>query len=167
MTTHTIPENYAIAQFSDKRWYPLEAIRYYDDADYPDGFLCLSALHHTGFLHKQEALDYCQKKAAYEARWEQERWEEMTLKSNVYPERCAHYQAIIQDITGRPPNIASLNSEIMVSTSGYRCACGVWHTYRIINGAGTIEDALEEAATHVYAEQQSCLCAQVQAARSA
>lgn len=170
MSSSNIPQGYTVAQLDDKQWYPIEISRYYS-ADVPDGSLHLNTM--TGwkgnevqrdmhFQRRHEAVAFCQQEACSQQEKELQEWQCLTVKSDVYPERCIHYIDLITEITGYMPIIRrSLYyydpSYISVYVRSWRCSCN-WHTVDLVENHGSIEDALENAANSVYASYQACQC---------
>ncbi len=159
MSRQDIPEGYAVIQLADNQWYPVRVERFYSDA-YPDGLLNLYPIRldeqEQHFSRRKEAVAYCQSDAALWEDLERRRYERKTVESNVYPERCIHYQEIIQDITGYPPMVDRFYDGVSVYVPGYHCAsCGSYHPH-VVKEALTIEDALEACAEQVYAVNEQC-----------
>jgi hypothetical protein len=167
----TIPQGYTVAQLDDKQWYPIKVERTYN-ADCPEGYINLRTLYafvesewkdDIHFARRSDALAYCQQEVLSQQKQEERKWEEYTLKSDVYPDRCIHYIDLITEITGRPPLVHQFiyhdvpYNRISVFVYPWRCSCE-WHTVEMAENALSIEDALEEAANSVYVSYQACQC---------
>jgi hypothetical protein len=170
MASKKLPEGYTIA-FVEGKWYPLHAVRFYS-AGCPAGSLAIGTM--TGkmsedgtfpelaFCKQQDALEACQRDACFEASREQERWQQLVRDSDVYPERCAHYVALIEQIRGMAPHIKrwSYPYEVEVLVPSHRCTQCLATQSPFCITAATIEEALAEAAERVYAGR--CLCERLQ-----
>ena len=159
MAHKDIPEGFTVA-YVEGKWYPLEAYRLYT-IDYPEGFLTVD-LRTSGFLTRREARQACEQIAHEQEVYEQQRWLRYAWQSDVYPERCAHYIAIIEQVTGCTPWISSASyaRAFNVSTSPHVCHDCKAYIFGTYASATTIEDALEKVAQQVYANR--CVCERVQ-----
>jgi hypothetical protein len=155
----TLPEGYGVAQFDDKRWYPIKIERWYD-AERPEGSLFVDTfLSDLNYSHREEATRQCWEHAHREERRQRRDWENRAQQSNVYPERCAHYLEIIEELTGQEPRIVCWRWDTEVTVAVHpRCCfrCDSFHSLVLVS-ALTIEDALEEAAQQVYASYVKCM----------
>jgi hypothetical protein len=157
--------DYVPVQLADKRWYPLQVTQLYT-ADYQDGFLAVSfvpsldgvAGEAVSFSHRKETAVYCQEQTARERQREQKRWEAKAVASNVYPERCAHYSAMIEKITGYSPLVRRFYDEVSVYIPEYPCEYGAHYHASLVKYALTIEEALEACAESIYANHEGCAC---------
>ena len=166
-----IPNHYAVVQLDDKHWYPLEVTRYYS-GEYPAGTISLEfcytfneyrELVQVHFTRRDEAVAYVQRHATSQEQSQQERWQRITLESNVYPEQCAHLLTIIYEITGRVPVVQKWMHRVDVSLPAYECACGkTWSPPYYTSHEVTIEDALQQTAEYVYAHRCSCTATSVE-----
>ncbi len=162
MTSTTLPSGYTVARI-DGRWYPIQAEQFYTIDD-PDGSLILSSLFtlgggDTAFTRRADAVTECWARARMQEAYEQEKWVALAVRSNVYPERCAHAIDIIKECTGSPPRSfqAAYRGLNIVCTAGYRCLrCGIYHVSQCVE-ALTIEDALEQAAEACYTRYLDCM----------
>lgn len=169
-----IPEGYALAQLHDGQWYPLEAERIWYGPEYPDGILRLLPFNRQfqlgeeiSFASRREALRHCEAEA--KAREDAQRfdWQRLMVQSEVYPERCAWYRQMIEDVTGYAPAVRHWFTEITVFVPAYTCCHGC--SYGPVGGWGawTIEEALADVAEQVYARMQTCArCMQQQEAET-
>jgi hypothetical protein len=87
---------------------------------------------------------------------------ELVSDSDMYPERCAHYVALIEQIRGEAPHIKrrSHPCEVEVLVPSHRCTQCLAALSPFCITAKTIEEALAEAAERVYALR--CLCERMQ-----
>ena len=162
MSIKDLPTDYTVAPIAGK-WYPLKVHRFYD-ADAPDGDIAFQKLYcDITFQTQREAIAYCQQDAEIEEKIERLRYERLAQKSDVYPERCAHYADIIEQMTGQKPVITKLFREVMVTVSSGSCSCGQMATPYIFASAFFLEDVLAEVAERVYAGR--CLCEHMQDTR--
>ena len=124
------PEGFAVAHLPDGRYYPLRVERCYS-AQHPDGMLTLYP--HSGrkgddtasFALRGEALTFCRELAALNAEAQRGHFEHMAVESDCYPERCAWYRDLIEEVTGNPPQIIRWHRCIWVIVPGYFCpTCG-------------------------------------------
>lgn len=164
MPRSTIPQGYAVVQLDDTQWYPLEILRFYS-GDYPDGDIRVTILHRSNenrewvpahYPHRDDALHHVQAHALQEQRFDHLHWQQFTTKSDVYPERCRHFLDLIEEITGRIPNVHRWMSEVGVSIEKYTCSCGTSHCSYWDSSQVTIEDALQRAAEYAYSHRCSC-----------
>jgi hypothetical protein len=158
------PEGFAVAHLPDGRYYPLRVERCYS-AQHPDGMLTLYP--HSGrkgddtasFALRGEALTFCRELAALNAEAQRGHFEHMAVESDCYPERCAWYRDLIEEVTGNPPQIIRWHRCIWVIVPGYFCpTCGLSHESICRAIALTVEEALAQAAEAVYAKY-TCCCA--------
>jgi hypothetical protein len=156
------PEGFAIAELPDGRYYPLVVERFYS-ADHPDGMLLLyTHIERKGddiasFALRGDALAFCKGMAEINAALEWGRFEHVAVESDCYPERCAWYRDLIEEVTGSPPQIIRWYRCIWVTVLGYFCpACGLYHESVCTTVALTIEEALAQAADAVYARHTRC-----------
>lgn len=170
MPQHQLPPDYAVIQLADQRWYPVRVDVYYA-ADTPEeGYRTLYLLHDIdgkvpGYQHQHEAVEECQKHAEADAYWERHNWEVMAIKSDVYPERCIHYQEEIAAITGHLPSVQRRSHDVQVYVFSQYCRfCLTEHPW-FFTTAFTIEDALEQAAQQAYASRCACMRAQEERAQ--
>ncbi len=160
MTSISLPDGYIVACI-DRRWYPIKVERLHT-IDNPDGFLTLSPLFtfdggDTTFADCAEAVQECWTQVHAQEAYEQEQWECLAAKSNVYPDRCTHYRDIIEEYTRHRPKIIRGWSSATVIMHSYQCLrCDVWHDQDIIE-ALTIEDALAQAAEACYTRYLECM----------
>ena len=166
-----IPQGYTVAQLDDKQWYPIEISRYYS-ADTPEGSLHLNTMlgwrenevqRDMHFQRRHEAVAFCQQEARSQQERELHEWQRLTMKSDVYPDRCIHYIDLITEITGYAPIIRrslyyyDSSDCISVYVRSWHCSCN-WHTVDLVENRLSIEDALEDAANSMYASYQACQC---------
>jgi hypothetical protein len=155
------PEGFAIAQLPDGRYYPLIVEHFYS-ADHPDGMLALYPhIGHKGddsasFPLRAEALAFCKELAEINASLERGRFEHLAVESDCYPERCAWYCDLIEEVTGRLPQIMCCYRYLQVTALSYICpVCRVYHE-SVWTVALTIEEALAQAAETIYARYARC-----------
>jgi hypothetical protein len=167
-----LPEGYTIA-FIEGKWYPLHAVRFYSAGD-PDGSLAIGTMTDSkmsedgtfpelAFSKQQDALAACWQDARLEVSLEQERWQRLACESHVYPERCAHYVALIEQIRRKAPLIKRWSYpsyEVEVVVPSHHCPQCLITRSPFCTTAATIEEALAEAAECVYALR--CLCERMQ-----
>src|SRR5579859_4792250 len=106
-TRLALPEGYGVAQLDDKQWYPLKIDRYYS-ADYPDGTTHPETIwgeenQDLRYRRREDAVQVCWQLAQEEEERKCRKWEQLAQQSEVYPDRCVHYQDIIEETTGRTP----------------------------------------------------------------
>jgi hypothetical protein len=158
-----LPEGYAVA-YGEGRWYPLVMERFYS-AEYPNGYPMFETFYSDGFntlsfRTQHEAIVHCQQDAEINESAARCCWEQMATESDVYPDHCAHYVDVIEQVTGHEPVITHGWHKVFVFTISDYC-----HSCRSIKPRATaiaplIEDALAEVAERVYAER--CQCERVQ-----
>ncbi len=163
-TRQTIPHGYAVVQLADKQWYPVQVTRFYD-GKYPSGTISLSSckeldqdneVQDVAYARREDALQYVQQQALNEEGYERQNWERVTVESNVYPERCVHYVALIEEITGHVPTVRLWMHEVNIEISYYQCSCKTYHSFYWDYSQMTIEDALQRAAEYVYEHRCPC-----------
>ena len=158
MSIKDLPTDYTVAPVAGK-WYPLKVHRFYD-ADAPDGDIAFQKLYcDITFQTQHGNVSVLPKKAKIERL----RYERLAQKSDVYPERCAHYADIIEQMTGQKPVITKLFREVVVTVAPGSCPCGQKATPYIFASAFFLEDVLAEVAERVYAGR--CLCEHMQDTR--
>jgi hypothetical protein len=157
MTHQELPEGYAVIQLAKSEWYPLRVERVFS-AMHPDGFLLPQFLgQDIHFSRRKEAVAHCQEEATLDEQIERSRWERLAVKSDVYPERCAQYRHLIEEITGSAPLVQRFYDEVAVYVPGYVCThCRGVHD-QIVKKELVIEEALAACAEAVYASQQACM----------
>ena len=162
-TRQTLPHGYAVVQLADKQWYPLQVTRYYS-GHYPDGDIRVSLfdefnenreLVQVHYPRRDDALRHVQQQLMSEELYEQLKWQGVTIESDVYPERCAHYVALSEEITGHVPQVQRWSREVNVHI-GASCSCGMTHFSYWDYSQVTIEDALQRAAEYVYEHRCPC-----------
>ncbi len=160
----TIPHGYAVVQLDDKQWYPLEVTRYYGPR-FPDGTISLSScmelnqdneVREVTYARREDALHYVQQQALHDERNERQKWERITIESDIYPERCVHSLALIEEITGHTPVVRRWTQNVNVEIALYQCSCGKYHRPYWDYSQVTIEDALQRAAEYVYEHRCPC-----------
>src|ERR1700730_2832751 len=98
-----LPAGYAVAQSHEKQWYALCEDRYYS-IEYPEGipFYLETCQDFDSFTYQ-----YSRRAEAVQGFWRHARWQEakepeqverLAAHSEVFPERCAHYLDIIEEV---------------------------------------------------------------------
>lgn len=163
-TRQVSPHGYAVVQLDDKRWYPVQVTRYYGPR-YPDGTISLSScmglnqdneVREVTYGCREDALHYVQQQSLDDECNEQQKWERVTIESDLYPERCAHSLALIEEITGHTPTIRRWTQNVFVEIPLYTCSCGKYHHPYWDYSQVTIEDELQLAAEYVYEHRCPC-----------
>ncbi len=163
-TRQTLPHGYAVVQLDDKQWYPVHVTHYYDPHN-PDGTISLSSclemnqekeFRDVRYARREDALHYVQQQALNDEHNERHKWERVTIESDLYPERCVHALALIEEITGHTPTVRRWTHNVNVEIPSYKCSCGKYHRSYWDDSQETIEDALQRAAEYLY--EHRCCC---------
>ncbi|GHO77030.1 hypothetical protein KSD_48010 [Ktedonobacter sp. SOSP1-85] len=162
MKQHKLPPGYAVVQI-DGEWYPIKIEKLY-----PEEFIALEHIYdddiiqQARFSRRQDAIDACLRHECEEAQHEHVRWFWLAVRSDVYPDRCAHYIDEIETLTGMKPHISydyggtPYSISAVVHVYGSRCPhCQAWldgcYSYGL-----TIDEALAQAVQEVYASRCRC-----------
>lgn len=159
-----VPDEYTVVKLDDKQWYPLQVWREYDML-FPEGRPRLSIVtlddgEPLSYRYRHNALKHCRYRKEMDGHLECYEWEKLACKSDTYPERCAQYLQIIEEITGAAPEIVrwEWNTRVRVRIPGFVCQrCKGKHETEYECQALVIEDALAAAAEWVYEQDQWCL----------
>lgn len=172
MTRYGIPADYAVVQLDDQRWYPVVIHRFNTDPSRPQ--TCSRSLSLTWFSYpsdhiphsyatRADAVRACQVLAHEEDRLDHYRWSKLTAATcDLYPERCAHYLDLIEELTGQMPEIDRSTGLVFVEVSISPC----WYCGRnphffdhVVASGPTIDEALHELTERVYAiMNHACRC---------
>ncbi len=160
ITTLSGSREYTVARIG-KLWYPVHVVRDYS-APYQEGRLHLwPVLEEDGadrvYARRIDALTVCRQQVKELDTLEQSRWESLAARTDLEPERCGHYEQIIEEITGSPPRVEEHPWVVIVDTSAYPCLrCGNVHQECFAVGYSR-QEVLSRVAEWVYRDAANCL----------
>lgn len=160
ITTSSGSETYTVVQI-DKHWYPVQVTRLYS-AQQQDGYVYLYDLKQedgtdVAYPRRSDALEYCRREVQQQDGYEQRKWEQLIDRLDAQPERNAHYEQIIEEITGLPPVIEEHFVSVWVTALPYHCLrCGEVHGERFAIGLSR-QEALSRVAERVYQVYSRCM----------